>query len=198
MARKDTLTGVLDTITDGMDGDKITLGEVSEMLKGQGFGPMMLLPALVIILPTGAVPGVQPLCSLLIIFICAQILVGRSHPWLPKRLKKYSLPRKRCEAMLKKMRPFTRKVDGFVHKRLEFLTRNGTMPMLVALASLPLALAILFLGLIPMLPAVLALPIALFALGLSVQDGLILVLGFISLAVFAAFLPTLASAASFF
>ena len=45
-------------------GDTTSLGEVIERFEDRGFGPLLLMPALIALLPTGAIPGVPTLCGI--------------------------------------------------------------------------------------------------------------------------------------
>ena len=82
------------------------------------------------------------------------------------------------------MKPYTQKIDRYTHRRLKFLAENEISKRFIALATMLLGLAMIFVGFIPMFPALLALPVLLFALGLSVHDGILLLLGYISMSAF--------------
>ena len=75
-------------------------------------------------------------------------------------------------------KPYLKQIDSFVHNRMEFLANSQPSKRFVALISVLLSTGIVFIGFIPMMPALLAIPILFFALGLSVQDGILMAIGY--------------------
>lgn len=173
------LTEILDELHEDFDEDEIRLGQIVAHFEDRGFGPLLLAPALIAVLPTGAIPGVPAVCAVLIILICGQLLFGKHHPWLPTRIRKFSFSNRKFERGYKKVRPLTRRFDRLLSPRLEFLTRD-TGTRVVAVIAIGLALTMIPLELIPFACAVPGLSIACFAIGLSVRDGLftLVALGF--------------------
>jgi len=172
------LTEILENIRDDVEGDRIRLGEIVARFQGRGFGPLLLVPALIAILPTGAIPGVPAVCAVFIILISGQILLGKHHPWLPRRIREFSVPRDRFEYGFSRVRPWTRQFDRLLSRRLVLFTRD-TATRIVACIAILLALVMIPLELIPLACSVPALSIALFAIGLSAQDGLFTLLALI-------------------
>src|SRR5262245_28933137 len=85
--RSAKLTSLLSDMDDSVSGQrKVTLADIVDALDRRGFGPLLVMPALVTILPTGAIPGVPALSGGLICLIAVQIVMGRKHPWLPDRI----------------------------------------------------------------------------------------------------------------
>lgn len=62
-----TIADFLDEMYDE-NSDKTSLGEVIERFDDRG-GPLLLAPALVALLPTGATPGVPTICGITMFFI---------------------------------------------------------------------------------------------------------------------------------
>lgn len=173
------LTSTLNAIQDETQkGDKISVGDIVEALNSRGYGALLIGPALITVLPTGAIPGIPAICSLLIIFISVQILMGRSEPWLPKRFKEISFSRKDFMSKLGKVKPYTKKVDKFFYPRMEYLVRHEIQPFIAVLCII-LAINIVVLGWIPFLAMVPAAAILLLGLGLSAKDGLLVGCSFI-------------------
>lgn len=173
------LTGLLDDIESVVKGRNISLGDIVGHFKSRGFGPLLLIPALLLILPTGAIPMVPSLCGLLIGFVCLQMLIGREHPWIPPYIQNFSIPRKTLVNAIKRAKPYTSRIDYVVHKRLEILI-GPVSKRLTALICLVLCGFVIVIGFIPMLPAILAVPIMLFGLGYIAQDGLLVAIGFLA------------------
>ena len=73
------LTETLEVLKEETKGDKISIGDIVEALNHRGFGPLLIGPSLLVVMPTGAIPGIPSLCALLIILIAAQIAFGKRH-----------------------------------------------------------------------------------------------------------------------
>lgn len=165
------LTEILTNIHEDIEGDEIRLGEVVRRFEGRGFGPLLLAPALIAILPTGAIPGVPTICAIFIILISGQILIGKHHPWLPKRIRQFSVSKLKFQKGFERVKPWTRRFDRLLSQRLEVLTGEiGTR--IVAMIAIILALLMIPLELIPAACAVPGISIGFFAVGLSAKDGL--------------------------
>lgn len=182
------LTGTLDAIRDETAGEKISIGDLVDALNSRGYGPLLIGPSLITILPTGAIPGMPSLCALIIIFVSAQLLMGRSHPWLPARLSRISFGRAGFLHALEKARPYTRKIDRLIYPRFKFLIQDSFQPV-IALLSIGLSIAIMILGFIPFMAILPASGILLLGLGLSARDGLLFALSFVVAAITLWLLP---------
>lgn len=178
MDKSTKLTETLDLIKQDVRGKKVAFGDVAESLNHRGFGPLLLAPALITILPTGAIPGVPAISGLFITLVAVQILCGRKYPWLPARLRKFSFKRSKFIYAVRVVRPYTKKFDNILKPRLKFLS-HISVRYFVAVLCLILALLMMAIGFVPMLPAILSLPILFFALGLSAQDGAMTLAGFV-------------------
>ncbi len=173
---KKALVDILQTIQDETQGDKISFEDVIQALNHRGFGPMLVAPALIGILPTGAIPFMPNVVALFVLLIAVQILLGRTKPWMPKRIKNFSFSRQAYQNAYKKFRPYALWIDGFFHPRFEFLT--GEMAQkLIAVMCIGLALSIVVLAFIPFMAAIPCMAILLFGLGVSVHDGLLSAIG---------------------
>lgn len=168
------LTGTLDAIRDDTQGrDKISVEDIVHALEARGYGPLLMAPALITILPTGAIPGMPDICAALILLISGQILFKRSRPWLPGRLKRFSFDRQKFCQVLDAAKPWTRRVDKIIRPRLEFLASDAMQP-LIAIIAILLSIAIVIMGFIPLMAAIPATGVLLLGLGLSGRDGLLL------------------------
>ncbi|WP_155859904.1 exopolysaccharide biosynthesis protein [Kordiimonas gwangyangensis] len=177
MADIHALTGTLDTIRDGTEGDEISVNALIEALNSRGFGPLLIGPALITILPTGAIPGMPDVCALIVILMSLQILFRRKHPWIPKRLAEFSFSRDKFLSALEKAKPYTRRVDKVIYPRLKYFAREEFEPVIAVMAIL-LSVCIMIMGFIPFLAALPASGILFLGLGLVGRDGLMLVFAF--------------------
>lgn len=172
MTKKNGLTGTLAAIEQEANGKAITINDIVRAVQKRGFGPLLIGPALIIVMPTGAIPGVPAVCALLILLVAAQLLIGANHPWLPKKIGQFSFSKEQFSQGFKRFRPYTAAIDDFFHPRFEMLTRHLAQQVIAALCIL-LSIFIIVLGFIPFAPWLPALAIVLFGLGLSMHDGLL-------------------------
>ena len=128
------LTATLEAIRDDTEqGESISVKELMTALNSRGYGPLLIGPALITVLPTGAIPGIPAISALLIIFVSIQILFKKQQPWIPKRFKSASFSRKKFISGLEKVKPYTKKVDSLFYPRLQFLVRHEIQPFIALL-----------------------------------------------------------------
>ena len=167
------ITDVLESVKDNASGEKVELGEVVEHLENRGFGPILLAPALVALLPTGAIPGIPSACGILIFLIAIQMAWGKKHPWLPKKLKSIGFSRDKLGQVIDKSAPVTKKVDRWFKPRILILS-DGVVKRSVALLCALAGLMMIPLELVPFAVMLPAFAIVLAAVGLSTEDGIVI------------------------
>ncbi len=149
------------------------------LLQKSGDNPMLLLLALLIILPVGAIPGVPAFCSIVIFLVALQALLGVREIWFPQKLRNMRLP----PALLQKIMLGTHKsaalLERLTRPRLGFMTKSIFRAIAIVFVLL-LAAATLVAGFVPFAPTVLMLPVVLLGIGLSGSDGLMTLFGFAS------------------
>lgn len=181
MANRSDLTGLLTELRERHAGESFTVQQMIEAVEDRGFGPLLLLPALLVVTPLGAIPGVPTLMALAITLIAVQLVLGKHHPWLPARLRRMTIDQRAFEAAYTRALPVTQRIDNLLYPRLKLLT-SGLAPRLIALLCTLLALIMIPLELLPFAAAAPATAIVLLALGLSVYDGLLVLLGLLAAA----------------
>ena len=182
MSRSLNITQTLDMLHDESDGDAISMNDLISTLESRGFGPLMMAPALIAFLPTGAIPGIPSLCGILIILVASQRLIGKHHPWVPARLRDVEFDREKFKNGLDWIRPWTERIDRLFRPRLTFLF-SPVMSWVIAALCVFFGLSMIPLELVPMAAAVPALAIVLAGLGLSTRDGILLIVSFLLFAV---------------
>nr|WP_241664540.1 exopolysaccharide biosynthesis protein [Ningiella ruwaisensis] len=170
------LTQVLKKMANDTKGETTTLNDVVAQLESRGFGPLLIAPALIALLPTGAIPSVPTLCALSIILITVQLMFGQQHPWLPKKLKEIEIQRDTLKQSVERFEPYTKRIDKVFKPRLSFLTNEIGKRLIAALASIT-ALLMIPLEIVPFAAAIPAGAIVLLGLGLSTEDGLMSIFG---------------------
>lgn len=186
MPSEDDLTSILAELPEAAEGEELTVGEVLHRFDDRGFGPILLPPALIALMPTGAIPTVPSVCGLMIVFVAGQLLIGREKPYLPESLASMAIDRERVERAVEAARPWTKRIDDFVSEsRWAFMSRQ-TSRRAVAGACVALGLAMVPLELVPFAAGAPAFVVALLALGLSSRDGVVTISGFVVLGLSAA------------
>lgn len=176
MEKKMNLTAVLKEIEENIDGKKITFGDIVDEFEDRGYGPLLLIASLLIMLPTGGIPGVPTVLAVIIGLISAQLVWGRSTPWLPKKLRGLSFDKKKFTKASTKIKPVTRKIDYILRPRLKHLTKKP-MTRFIGVVIIALCLFMPFLEVIPFADIIPASSILLMGLGLTARDGVVTMVG---------------------
>ena len=149
--------------------------EVRAEVKGdRGFGFLLLLLALPAALPLPA-PGYATPFGIVMASLGLQMLIGRTHPWVPSFLARRSVPFSLFTFSVRNARIPLRVVELFIRPRLQRLARHRLM-----LPGLGLTVCILSCMMsvpIPLTNTAPSFAIFLIAAGLIEEDGLFLLLG---------------------
>jgi hypothetical protein len=182
------LTNLIQDICENTEGDHVDMLTLLNTLNARGFGPLLVGPAIIIVMPTGAIPGVPAFCALLVILVCLQIVFGKKHPWVPQKIKEFSFSRKKFLYYAEKSTPYTRVIDKLIYPRMPYLVK-GRAKYVVALLSISLALTIIILGFIPFAALIPACGVLLLGLSLMGRDGLLFIIALIFAAASLALVP---------
>lgn len=161
-----------------IEGEKgrVSVGQMKSVFQRRGFGPLLLLPALILLLPTGAIPGMPLICGTIIAIISLQLMFGKAQPWLPARLERLSIKRGWLDKGAEKAMPYAKKVDRCSKSRLNILTSVAGLRF-AAFICLLLGLLVIPLGAIPMAVTLPSVALFVISLGASAKDGLFLAIG---------------------
>lgn len=174
-----TFVQVLDAIERAGNADKVTLGEILDSFGRRAFGPLLLVPAVIAILPVvGALPGVSLLTAGLECAVSVELLLGKRGFRLPERMRRLTIPRKILGRSLKLLRPTARFSERFVRPRLTGIVNGGAKQLVGALALIVALL--MFLGaLVPGAIVPPAIAMIVLALGLTSRDGVLILASFV-------------------
>jgi len=173
-----SLAGLFDEVLANARGSEVSFGEAVATFRQQAYGPLLLVPSIIALTPIiGAIPGISVLTATLIILIAAQMIVGRSHPWLPERLRNLSLDRDRLKQAISTMRPYLDAMDRWTRPRLRFLT-EPPLYLLIPVVCILLALLMYPLALVPWGVTLPALALTVLSVGLTIRDGYVLAAGY--------------------
>jgi hypothetical protein len=173
-----TLAEIVDEITGAGDRkDEISVAEIMESVGQRSFGPMLLVPGLIVLSPISGIPGVPTLGGLAVLLIAGQLLIGRDCFWVPEFIMRRSVSRDRMAKAGRFLMPVARFVDKLVRPRLVFLTRE---PFTYGIAAACVLIAIVMppLESIPFANVVTAAAITAFGLALVALDGVLAILAF--------------------
>jgi hypothetical protein len=158
------------------DSDSVTLAEVFGDLGDRSFPTMILVPALVLVSPLSAIPGMTGTLGLTIALLLGQRLFGRRALWIPSRLGRLRIPSRKLETGVLWLRRPANMLDRLLAPRLTTLA-DGTLkrlPMAVVTLS---ACCLPLLEFLPMSGTTMGAAITLYAAGLLARDGRFVVLG---------------------
>lgn len=188
-----TLNDVLDRL-DATGADEapetITVGEVLERFGDRTLAPILLVPALLTVSPLSGIPGVPTLSGLIMGLIVVQMLLGRERLWLPQIVARRRLSRRRMQRAVLHLRRPVSWLDGLLKPRLSWLAMRpwNSVALVICLGIVLLTPAMEFL---PLAITIAAFAIALFAAGILVHDGVVILVGYGFVAVWAVFLARL-------
>lgn len=176
----ETLTDLIDQLEEkaSEDGD-LTVQEALDQFAGRIFGPLLVMPAMVVVTPLGAVPTIPTTMAVFIVLIAAQALFGKKHPWLPGFITKQSVKESKLDSAMKKFRPWAKWIDAILKPRLKWLV-EGPMKYVIALVCLLMAVAIPPLELAPFACFIPGSAVLLLGLAVMAKDGVAGALGLVA------------------
>ncbi len=136
-------------------------------MRDRAFGALMLIFAAPNVLPLP--PGTSTVLGAPLIFLAAQLALGRPRPWLPKLMAARSMSREDFAITIGRVTPWLVSAERLLKPRLSFLTRP---PFEQVIGVICLVLAIILFLPIPLGNMPPALAICLFALAILERDGL--------------------------
>lgn len=185
-----TLGDIVEEITQaGDDEETIAVRDIMESVGQRSFGPLLLVPGLVLLSPLSGMPGVPTLGAVVVLLIAGQMLLGREYFWVPQFIMRRTVRRQRMSKAGRVLAPVARVVDMLVKPRLVALTRPP-VNYLMAVACMLIALMMPPFEAIPFANVVTAAGITAFGLALIAHDGVLVVLAFTLTAVSFYFLLT--------
>jgi hypothetical protein len=158
-------------ILDGLAGSKrktVSVQDVLEAFGDRAFGALLFVFAAPVALPMP--PGVSAILGAPLLFITAQLMVGRRTLWLPRALSERTMTRADFVTLMGKVSPYLTWLERRLKPRFTYLY-NPWLDRVTGLLCLVLAI-IVFLP-IPfgnMLPA---LALSAFGLGVAERDGVV-------------------------
>jgi hypothetical protein len=162
----------LDLLALEADGKNVTLSWVLDHLNERAFGLFLLFLALPCCIPF--LYGVPQVVALPMMFVSAQILMGRRVPWLPEKLGNRSISSESLAGLARRAGPWLRRIEALSRPRLSALTR-APADRLVGVALVLFSASIL----VP-LPGTNTVPgfaVVIVSMGILQRDGILVIVG---------------------
>lgn len=175
---EDLLLDTLDTVAARTDGETTRLGTIFDALEERGYGPLIMILSVLVVMPTGMIPGVPAIVGLCLVLIGLQMALGRARPWFPARLEGFELDDAKLSETVEKARPWAKRLSVVLRPRLGALTGGAVSNRLIAAALCAAGVVMVPLGFVPGLPLALGLATLLLGLGMTVRDGLVIFVGY--------------------
>jgi len=156
---------------------EVSVGQIVESIGHRAFGPLIAVPAILVVSPLGAIPVLPTVLALVVAIFAIQVAIGKDYLWLPTTLSNRSVKGSRVRQAVDRIRPTTRKLDRWFNQRLKMLCGSiGTR--IAAACCLLLCLTVPPLELIPLAAALPMAAIALFGIAIALRDGLLMLLAY--------------------
>ena len=175
----DAILDTLETLRKSADGDSVKLGRILDDIKQRGYGPLIMLLSVFVILPTGMIPGVPAVVGFALLLIAGQMLVGRKQPWFPQKLQNFSLDTDKIRKSVDVARPWAKRLSKVLRPRLTALTEGTVAGQCVAACITLAAFLMIPLGFVPLLPLALGAACLLLGLGMATRDGVVILIGYV-------------------
>ncbi|MEI6985262.1 MAG: exopolysaccharide biosynthesis protein [Rhodospirillaceae bacterium] len=164
----EVLVGIVQDITT----PQVSVDDLLVALKDRAFGALILVFAAPNVLPTP--PGTSTLLGAPLIFLTAQLALGREVPWLPRLIADRSLSRATFVVLIERLVPWISRAELLLKPRLCVLAKPPAEQLLGVVCLLLAAILILPIPLGNMLPA---LAICIIAFAVMERDGVASLLG---------------------
>lgn len=159
-------------LAENVEGDAASMDWIMAQLHERAFGLFLLVLALPCCIPF--LYGVPQIVALPLMFISAQILLGRTMPWLPRKLGARTVSKVALEDLSRRATPWLQRIETVSRPRLASLTRRP-LDQVVGLTLVLFSASIL----VP-LPGTNTVPgiaVVIVAMGLLQRDGVLVILG---------------------
>jgi len=173
------LSSVLESMRDLGEGDAVSVDQVLSELEGRSIGPLLLVPSFLALIPLiGAIPGMSIITGTIILLISVQFFLPQRHLWVPRRLRRLSIGRDTLAKGIDKSLPLVRRIERVLSPRLTALARKP-LNVGVPVACILMAVLMYPAAFLPWAVTAPAAAIFLFAAGLTMRDGLVILLGYL-------------------
>ncbi len=175
----DHLIDVIVELRKQEDSADIPIEKLLNIFSSRVYGPMLLIPALLAVLPTGAIPGVPTLAGIIVTIVSIQLIISIEYPWLPNKITNFEITRKKLDSSLDKLEKPVNKIEEFIKPRVSYLTKEPWLNV-IGLISFSLGISMAPLEILPFAVMVPGLSLLLISVGLTMHDGIWILIGIAS------------------
>ena len=154
------------------EGDALTVEQLVDRVGDRGFGLLLLVLSLPSALPVPAAGYSVPF-GILLLVLALQMIIGKTQPVFPAKLRQTQLSRNFAEKLLKGASWLFKRIEWVVRPRMKWV---GQRAGLMLMGILVLIMAILMMIPIPMTNTFPAMVIFLIGVGLTEDDGVFAIL----------------------
>lgn len=176
------LQSLIDQLEQAPDGRDTSFRDMLDATGRRSFGPLLLVPGLLVMSPLGGVPGMATAVGLISLLVSTQLLIGRNSFWLPKWALDREVPSATFRRALRALRRPARWIDRLLRPRLQWMLRKPALH-LIALGCVIVGFVMPLLEVVPFADTAPGAALTAFGLALISHDG--------ALAMFAALLCAL-------
>lgn len=151
-------------------GKEVSIGLIQQIAGTRAAGPMLLLPALIVVSPLSIIPGLPTIVGLNTILIASQVAMGRDHLWLPRWLTKRAIPAKHGKRLLRFLAPVGAVADKMVKPRAS-ATVGPVFRRIGAAVCVAVGCIMPLLEVVPFTSTWAAAIVAVYGLAITVKDG---------------------------
>ncbi len=169
-----SLSQILNDLLD-LPGEQLAIRTIAEQVGDKGFGLMLAILSLPSALPVPA-PGYSTPFGIVLVLLGAQLVAGRTSPWLPERILKKELSKEFAGKVFKAGNRMLHLTERLVRPRMRWINSVGGRAFLGFIVIFMAALMILP---IPMTNTFPAMIIFLVGVSLSEDDGLAACVAFV-------------------
>ena len=181
VARDSRDTGTLQQLVERLDNaasaERVDVEGMMQAVGRSSFGALLLLGGLVTLSPLDIIPGIPTLVAVAVLTICAQLLAGRQHFWLPGWVLRRGISRERYRKALSWLRKPARFGDRLVRPRLKVLTTDAAVKV-IAVGAMAVAVAMPFMEVVPFSANLAGIALTAFGLAVIAHDGLLALIAF--------------------
>jgi hypothetical protein len=155
--------------------DRLTFTELAAKLHSRAWGGLLLIFAAINVLPLP--PGTSVFFAIPLMIVSAQMVLGRTSPWFPKRIDRRGVTKQELAKLVGKIEWLERRIEQILKPRLPGLTGPAAARIIGAVCLLLALVAAIPIPLFHVAPAA---AIVLFGLALIYRDGGVVILAAIT------------------
>jgi len=158
-------------------GARVGFGPLVDTLGARGLGPVLMVLAALLMLPTGMIPGMPASVGVIEILLGLLGIVG-GRLKVPGRLARVTLSAHHIAGLADRIAPIARRLARVIRPRFGVLVRGPLALAALGGILIPTGAGLILLGFIPLMPFILSLHVLLIGLGLASRDGLVVLAGY--------------------